>query len=319
MTDTVVFEGAEYISSRRAAQLTGYAQDYIGQLARAGKIDARRIGGLWYVGKDSIEKHHAGEIERDRVLQSRPQVRFEKPQVESVVSFEGRSYISANRAAELCGYNPDYVGQLARSGTIMARQIGTRWYVDLEQLRAHKAEKDALLARVQAESVGLVRTMQPSTGGDPIGSAIPAGGVHYSYHTVEHVALPILNKVKGGEITRENKPYVEDELIQRIPIRVLHRSVAGGDTVPLVAVERGGDAAARTIRKKGLGWVLAGSLSALVITVYVALVAFPQNPTFAVRVSGVMQQASVVSAVLSESVAAERVRQYFSKSLEYRR
>lgn len=54
---TVLIEGKEYISSDRAAKLVGYTKDYVGQLARAGKIEAKRIGRSWYISQDSINKH----------------------------------------------------------------------------------------------------------------------------------------------------------------------------------------------------------------------------------------------------------------------
>lgn len=56
-TDSVEIDGKNYISSARAAKLVGYTKDYIGQLARAGKIDARRIGRGWYIHDDSVRKH----------------------------------------------------------------------------------------------------------------------------------------------------------------------------------------------------------------------------------------------------------------------
>ena len=46
MAEEVVLEGREYISSKRASEITQYSQDYIGQLARGGVIDAKRVGGL---------------------------------------------------------------------------------------------------------------------------------------------------------------------------------------------------------------------------------------------------------------------------------
>ena len=124
------------MSSKRAAQSTGYAQDYIGQLARGGLIDAQRVGGLWY----------------------KPVVPGPKQasDIDSIVSFDGKDYISASRAAKLTSYNQDYVGQLARGGKILSRQIGNRWYVEREGLLAHKSQKDSMLAAVQSEAVGLV-------------------------------------------------------------------------------------------------------------------------------------------------------------------
>lgn len=79
----------------------------------------------------------------------------------SALSFEGKEYVSASRAAKITGYNQDYVGQLARGGKIPSKQIGNRWYVDSAALVQHKAEKDALLAAVQADSVGIVSAPVP--------------------------------------------------------------------------------------------------------------------------------------------------------------
>ncbi|PIR83524.1 hypothetical protein COU18_03845 [Candidatus Kaiserbacteria bacterium CG10_big_fil_rev_8_21_14_0_10_51_14] len=151
MADEIVIEGVEYVSSKRASELSGYAQDYIGQLARRSYIDARRVGGLWHVSMVSLQEYE----EAAAISKSRPSVREQPSGSDSLISFDGKDYISATRAAELTGYHQDYVGQLARAGTILSRQVGNRWYVDREALLAHKAEKDRLLAAVQAQSVGL--------------------------------------------------------------------------------------------------------------------------------------------------------------------
>ena len=47
MDASLIIGDENLISSKRAAESSGYAQDYIGQLARKGLIEARRIGGLW--------------------------------------------------------------------------------------------------------------------------------------------------------------------------------------------------------------------------------------------------------------------------------
>ena len=54
---TVLIEGKEFVSSERASKLVGYTKDYVGQLARAGKIEAKRIGRSWYISQNSITKH----------------------------------------------------------------------------------------------------------------------------------------------------------------------------------------------------------------------------------------------------------------------
>ena len=58
MTDDVLkMDGKTYISSGSASSLVGYTKDYIGQLARNGKVDAKLIGRSWYISKDSIQDH----------------------------------------------------------------------------------------------------------------------------------------------------------------------------------------------------------------------------------------------------------------------
>jgi hypothetical protein len=54
MGSELFFENKKYIPVRDASALTGYSKDYIGQLCRANKIDARRIGKIWYVSEVSI-------------------------------------------------------------------------------------------------------------------------------------------------------------------------------------------------------------------------------------------------------------------------
>ena len=57
MSETLIIEGKQYISSRRAAEIAGYSNDYVGQLCRAGKLACRMIGRFWYVDEDSILRH----------------------------------------------------------------------------------------------------------------------------------------------------------------------------------------------------------------------------------------------------------------------
>ena len=57
MKDSLILEGKNYISARRAHEVTGYTSDYIGQLCRGGKLDCKMVGRGWFVTEDSIVKH----------------------------------------------------------------------------------------------------------------------------------------------------------------------------------------------------------------------------------------------------------------------
>lgn len=153
MSDEITIDGEQFVSSKRASELSGYKQDYIGQLSRGGQINARRVGGLWYVSSDSLTKY----LERAEAYKPVPPVNNGGSDPDALLSFEGKGYISAPRAAKLTGYSADYVGQMARGGIIASRQVGNRWYVEQAGILAHKKSKDALLAAVQAESVGISR------------------------------------------------------------------------------------------------------------------------------------------------------------------
>jgi hypothetical protein len=49
-----------YISAKRAAEITGYARDYVGQLCREGHMDAKMVGRSWYVYEPAIRAHRFG-------------------------------------------------------------------------------------------------------------------------------------------------------------------------------------------------------------------------------------------------------------------
>ncbi len=61
--DELTLEGKNYLSSKRAAQITGYAKDYVGQLCREGRIEARLVGRNWYVLETSLRAHRFGAEE----------------------------------------------------------------------------------------------------------------------------------------------------------------------------------------------------------------------------------------------------------------
>lgn len=67
--DEIIIEEKKYISSKQAANITGYAKDYIGQLCREGRVPARLVGRSWYVLESAIQDHRFGnpEIETKNV------------------------------------------------------------------------------------------------------------------------------------------------------------------------------------------------------------------------------------------------------------
>ncbi len=220
MSDSMFIEGKEYISSKRASGLSGYAQDYIGQLARKGLIAAQRVGGLWFVSMASLTEYKSNA---DTYVPQPPEKK-EVQDPDSLVSFDGRDHVSASRAAKITGYHPDYVGQLARSGAIISRQVGNRWYVDREAIVTHKQQKDKLLGAVQAQSVGIAKG-GVSGGEDAIHTLYNGPGPFLTYTRDDRDLLPVLSKTKPILKVSEDQTYLDssEDVGEEytIPIRVL--------------------------------------------------------------------------------------------------
>lgn len=141
--DDIIINGKRYISSKRAAEVMGYTQDYVGQLCRAGKMRAERISGVWYISEDEC----TGGNELVPVPVSSQVTDEEANQInvkkkERTLMLDGREYISSKRVAEIMGYTQDYVGQLCRGGKIEARQVGRGWYVPLSVVLKTSDEKN---------------------------------------------------------------------------------------------------------------------------------------------------------------------------------
>ena len=64
MNNELFFEEKKYISAKRASELSGYNSDYIGQLSRSGKIDAKRVGRVWFIEEKSILEHKKNASEK---------------------------------------------------------------------------------------------------------------------------------------------------------------------------------------------------------------------------------------------------------------
>lgn len=78
----LTLNGRTYLSTKRAAEITGYTTDYVGQLARGGKIDAQLVGRNWYISEESIKKHKFGEA----VVSIKEEDEAPAPQLEVLVS-----------------------------------------------------------------------------------------------------------------------------------------------------------------------------------------------------------------------------------------
>lgn len=55
--EEVIFDGKEYVKASVLAKRFRYTADYLGQLCRGKKVDARLVGRAWYINLDSLNHH----------------------------------------------------------------------------------------------------------------------------------------------------------------------------------------------------------------------------------------------------------------------
>ncbi len=77
--DELVIDEKKYISSKRAAKVTGYAKDYVGQLCREGRVPARLVGRGWYVLESALQDHRFGtSAQTEHILMHKSEVETAK-------------------------------------------------------------------------------------------------------------------------------------------------------------------------------------------------------------------------------------------------
>lgn len=265
MNDVVVIGGETYISSRRASEISGYSRDHIGYLARRGDISARQVGGNWYISELSLS-HYKKKI--DAIPSKLPTASSREQDPESIISLDGREYVSAQKGAELTGYHEDYVGQLCREGKILSRRIGTRWFIEREALVAHRKEKNALLAAVQAEAVGLGVSKRIA-----IRTQEDAGGPYMIYSSDYSDLAPVL-KAKSSD---RNTVYRQDEM----PISS-HISDIRPSADPLREFSWNMKKKARRERRGAIGGITVAAAT-IVIAITIGYISYGEKAIYAYR------------------------------------
>lgn len=57
VSDTIILDRMNFVSAKRAAEISGYTPDYIGQLCRLGKLESRMVGKSRFVSEKSLLTH----------------------------------------------------------------------------------------------------------------------------------------------------------------------------------------------------------------------------------------------------------------------
>jgi hypothetical protein len=96
MNSDLFFDGKSFISVGRASELTGYTQDYLGQLCRGGRVPSRMVGRTWYVDQDAVLAHKANPKSRKAKITQKFEKESEKKNLieEFLNSQEKSAYVS---------------------------------------------------------------------------------------------------------------------------------------------------------------------------------------------------------------------------------
>lgn len=302
----IVLHGKKYVSSKQAASACGYAQDYVGQLARGGVIEAERVGGHWYVSMESLEAYKQNA---DNFVPKLPDRSTAPSDPDTIVNFDGQDYISAARASKITGYNPDYIGQLARGGKVLSRQIGNRWYVERAGLVAHKNQKDSLLAAVQVESVGLQRP-QDALGDTRVSK--PTSEPYLKYFHEEADLMPELKKLALAEEKRDEiaVPATQTLSIRRVPSPVRAPQPAKS------AVRRSATTSRRPRIALGTATKAVAALTVVIVVSY-GLVTIKSESVYASAPSA--SNSMLAGAATALSTLGDMIERFVSSELRYSR
>ncbi len=149
--DTVMFDGVQYVKASVAAKEFHYTSDYIGQLCRSKKIDARLVGRTWFVSPKSIREHKQTKYQKtSRVDDAQDTVNDTKIPPKTKPSRKEISPVITSKTAKLMSNN----ALQARPDISASRKLIVWYEPDQETLIPHLTKKIQPSKTVRIEQVG---------------------------------------------------------------------------------------------------------------------------------------------------------------------
>lgn len=94
--NSISVNGEKYVKASSIAKELGYTADYVGQLARAKKVEAVLVGRTWYVKEDSIKSH--------KTTRYRSSLTKSKKEIKKLVSEDAESASTGLKSAKDFSY-----------------------------------------------------------------------------------------------------------------------------------------------------------------------------------------------------------------------
>ncbi len=97
--EVLVIDGVEYVKASILARRFKYTSDYVGQLCRSGKVDAKLVGRTWYVATDSLTGHKSSRYTKsssnEKVINQSTEIKRSRIDVEPVLRRETAKSVHA--------------------------------------------------------------------------------------------------------------------------------------------------------------------------------------------------------------------------------
>lgn len=75
---TISFGNREYVKASAVAKKFRYTQDYVGQLCRGDKVDARLVGRVWYINMESVTEYRKTKHATQKKSSNKNQITLKK-------------------------------------------------------------------------------------------------------------------------------------------------------------------------------------------------------------------------------------------------
>ena len=199
--DEILIEERKYISSKRAAKITGYAKDYIGQLCREGRVPARLVGRSWYVLEAAIQDHRFGSPVEEPV---KPVKVSEEPSLQSTweaprfEAYSAELLPSINRLAE-----PQMPGNQEKTPDEPSERLEDSWHAWFNRMAEHTEP----IIPATSENIEPEQTPEPEPEGEK--------------EEEEEVNIPI--HAIYEPMVQESFPRIAKEEVREEPIREQER------------------------------------------------------------------------------------------------
>lgn len=207
--DEITIGDKKYVSSKRAATITGYAKDYVGQLCREGRVEARLVGRNWYVLESAIREHRFGSEKEPEDAQASEESQDTQPS--PVSDWEKPRYV-AETPALVPGFAPKEAAEKPRPPVIADMQ--SAWNEWFEEKRPQAAYPTTEEADTESQKSDEEQAYMPV-----VTSSVSTVEESYSEETVSVIRLE-----EDEPAAEAPDPSKEEELVS------LHRSYASRET-----------------------------------------------------------------------------------------